>query len=99
MSDLKVRPPGSPTDSKDAPPGLLQRGIVDHEAILHVALQQAVIRFVDLLDTDFFDVRRDAVLAAEIQHLLGFADAANRRSRKISPADDDAERADGKRLF
>ena len=45
---------------------LLQRGIVDDEAVFHVLLQQTVKGLVDLLYADLLDVRGDAVLAAEI---------------------------------
>src|SRR6267154_765791 len=64
-----------------SPPGLLlqllQRGHVNDEAVFYVALKETGVGVVDLLDADFFDVRGDAVFGAEIEHLLGFANAAN----------------------
>ena len=43
-------------------PGL-QRRHVDHEAVLYVAREHALVGPVDLLDADQLDVRRDAALA------------------------------------
>src|SRR2546425_2087359 len=54
---------------------LLQGGHVDDEAVLHVALRQPVVGFVDPLDWNHLDVGRDPVLGAEVQHLLGLPDA------------------------
>src|SRR5262249_7851525 len=73
---------------------LLQRGIIDDEAVLHVLLQQTVKGFVDLPYADLLDVRRDAVLAAEIEHLLRLAYAANRGTRQAPPAEEQIERID-----
>src|SRR6516225_139581 len=78
---------------------LLQRGIVDDEAVFHILLQQTVIGLVDLLYADLLDVRRDAVLAAEIEHLLRLAYAANRGTRQAPSAEEQVERIDGQRLF
>ena len=40
----------------------------------------------------------DIVLAAEIQHLLGFLDAANERAAEIAPAKDEVADLNGQRL-
>src|SRR5262249_42750018 len=56
---------------------LFQRGHVDDEAIFYVALQQALVRGVDLLDGNHFDVGGDAVIGAEVEHLLRFADTTD----------------------
>src|SRR5262245_787456 len=61
---------------------LLQGGHVHDEAVFHVALRQPVEGLVDLLDRNHLDVGRDAVLRAEVQHLLGLPDAADDRSRE-----------------
>jgi hypothetical protein len=53
---------------------------VDDEAVLHVALQQPLVGLVDLLHRDELDVGGDVVLAAEVEHLLGLADAADERA-------------------
>src|SRR5882762_9796412 len=56
---------------------LLKRSHVDDEAVLHVALEQAIVRFVDLLNLDELDIGSDSVLGAEVQHLLGLPNAAD----------------------
>ena len=57
----------------------LERGEVDHEAVLHVAPQQPLVRLVDPLDRDDLDVRDDPALGAEVEHLLGLANTADER--------------------
>jgi hypothetical protein len=54
-----------------------QRLAVDHEAIFHVALLHAIIGVVDILDLDHLDIGGDALLGAEIEHLLRLGDAAD----------------------
>src|SRR5712692_355505 len=56
-----------------------ERSHVDGEAVLHIGLEQSLVSFVDLLNRDDFNIRGDVVLSAEIEHLLGFKDTANRR--------------------
>src|ERR1700722_1473422 len=46
-----------------------ERCHIDHEAVFHIALQQAFVGGIDVLNTDHFDVAHDAVFRAEIQHL------------------------------
>jgi len=53
-----------------------QRSDVDHKAVFHVAFDGAVIGFVHVLYGRHFDVAGHVVLAAEIQHLLRFRQAA-----------------------
>ena len=53
---------------------LSQRRHVDYEAVAHVAPEHPLIRFVDRRNVDHFDVGRDAVLGAVVQHLLCFAE-------------------------
>ncbi len=50
---------------------------VDDESVLDIALQRAHIGLVDLARLDQLDVAHDVVAAAEVQHLLGLADASN----------------------
>ena len=69
-------PSASPQDDNNDL-GLFEAGHVDYEAVFYVALQEAVVGFVDLLDGDYFYVAGDVVLAAEVEHLLGFGDAAD----------------------
>jgi hypothetical protein len=45
----------------------LQRTHVDDKAILHIAPDHPLESLVDLLHFDYFNVGRDAMLAAEIQ--------------------------------
>src|SRR5712692_8942094 len=68
-----------------------QRSHVDDEAVLHVALGEALVGFVDLLDADQLDVGGDAVLGAEIKHLLRFADAADGGTGQPPPLEQQAE--------
>src|SRR5437016_3027076 len=63
----------------------LQRRHIDHEPIFHIALQHALVGFVDLLDGDHFDVRDDSVFSAEVQHLLRLGNAADQRPGKLTP--------------
>ena len=58
----------------------LERSHIDGEAVLHIGLEQSLVGFVDLLDRDDFDIGGDVVLAAEIEHLLSFGDAADVRA-------------------
>ena len=69
-------PSASPQDDNNDL-GLLEAGHVDYEAVFYVALEETFVGFVDLLDGDDFDVAGDVVLAAEVEHLLGFFDAAD----------------------
>ena len=56
---------------------LFQRGYVNHEAVFHVVLQQAVVGLVDLVGSDYLDISGDVVLATKVEHLLCFADATD----------------------
>ena len=76
-----------------------ERGHVDGEAVLHVGLDQSLVGFVDFLDGNDFDVGGDVVLAAEVEHLLGFGDATDGRAGEAAAAHDEGEGRDGQRLF
>src|SRR5258705_10822782 len=78
---------------------LLQRRHINHEAILHVALQQPLVRIVDLLNWNQLDVRSDSVLRAKIQHLLRFPDATYGRSRQPPPLHQKVKRRNRPRLL
>jgi hypothetical protein len=58
-------------------PVLLKRRHIDNEAVLHVPFEKAFVSLVDLLNFDQFDIGSDAVIGAEIEHLLSFLDAAD----------------------
>ena len=77
----------------------LQRSHVDGEAILHIGLEQSLVGFVDLLDWDDFDIGGDVVCPTEVEHLLGFGNAANRGAGQTATAHEQAEGRDGERLF
>lgn len=68
-----------------------QRVDIHHEAVLHVAFQHAFIGFINLLHRDQLDIRRNAVLAAEVQHLLRFRDAADQRTGDAAALHDQVE--------
>src|SRR6266513_2235396 len=68
-----------------------QRSHVDRKAVLHVRLQQSLVGFVDLLNRNDFDLGGDVVFAAEIEHLLGFRNAANTGPGKTATPHDQAE--------
>src|SRR5436190_15952539 len=57
-----------------------ERSHVDGKAILHVGLEQSLVGFVYFLNWNDFDVGRDVMLAAKIEHLLGLGDAADCRT-------------------
>ena len=69
-----------------------ERGAIDHEAVLDVALEHALVGCVDLLDRDHLDVGDDAVLGAEVEHLLGLRDAADERAGERAALQDQVER-------
>ncbi len=50
---------------------------IDNEAIFYVTLQHASEGAFNLFASDHFDVGGDVVLAAEVEHLLRFANAAD----------------------
>ncbi len=64
-----------------APPSLRswsgERAAVDHEAVAHVGGEHALVGLVDLVGVDHLDLADDAVLGAEVEHLLGLGDAAD----------------------
>ncbi len=58
-------------------PALPQRLHINHKPVLHVAFEQALVSLVDLLNFDQFDIGGEAVIGAEIEHLLRFLNAAD----------------------
>ncbi len=60
---------------------------------------QPFIGFINILNANHFDVRRDAVLAAEIEHLLGLGEAADGRAGEAASSEYQAETRDGERLL
>ena len=80
-------------------PVLLEGTHVDDEAVFHVLLQHALEGFVDFLDGDDFDFRDDVVLAAVVEHLLGFFHAADHGAGDGAAAGDEVEGREGGRLF
>src|SRR5579859_7248781 len=76
-----------------------ERSHVDGEAVLHIRLEQSLVSFVDFLDGDDFDVGGNVVLAAEVEHLLGFGNTADHRTGKAATPHDQAECGNGERLL
>src|ERR1700731_1889656 len=70
---------------------LLQRCHINYKAVLHVALEQAVVCFVDLLNFDHLDVRGNSLFPAEIEHLLRFAKPADARAGKPATVQEQTE--------
>jgi len=71
-----------------------KRSHINYKAVLHIGLEQPFVDFVGLLDGDDFDIGSDVMFAAEVEHLLGFGDAADRRPRKTAAAHNQAECCD-----
>src|SRR3954464_14398044 len=76
----------------------LQGGVVDDEAVAHIRAQDALPGLVDLIGGDDLDLCRDAVLSAEVEHLLRLADAADRRPGEAAALRDQREGRDRQRL-
>src|SRR5205085_436136 len=77
----------------------LEGSHIDREPVLHVRLEQPLIRFVHLLDRDHLKIRRDVVLPAEIKHLLRLRKSANQRAREAPPAEQQAKHRNRQRLL
>lgn len=60
--------------------------VIDHEAILDVAIEHALVCFIDLIRANHFNIRDDVVLGTEIQHFLTSSarDAITVRAAEIS---------------
>ena len=65
---------------------------VDHEAVADVVPEQPLIGLVDLAHLDELDLRVDVLRRAEIEHLLRFGNAADRRSADRAVPPDEVER-------
>jgi len=55
----------------------VQRSHVNNKAVTDVALQHTFIGFIDILDRDHLNFRNNIVLAAEVEHFLGFLDRSD----------------------
>src|SRR5882724_6951514 len=75
-----------------------ERSHVDRETVLHIGLEQSLVGFVDFLDRNNFDIGGDVMLAAKIEHLLSFGDAADGRAGETATAQDETECRNGHRL-
>ena len=65
-------------------PCLAQRRVIDHKAIFHIALEHALVGFIDLLNWISSMSADDSLLGAEVEHLLGFGDAADGGTRQAA---------------
>lgn len=54
-----------------------QRRHINHEAVFHIAFQHTFVSVVNVRHADHFDVRTDVMFGAEIEHFLGFCNAAD----------------------
>ncbi|CZS10107.1 hypothetical protein CDFC105_83980 [Clostridioides difficile] len=75
-----------------------QGGGVDDEAVAHVRGQHPLVGLVDPVGGDQLGPRDDAVLGAEVEHLLGLGDAADHRPGVGAPAADEGEDVEAQRL-
>src|SRR5690606_18485468 len=73
----------------------LDGGGVDDEPVAHVAVDHPVVGVVDLVGGDDLDLGADAVLGAELQHLLGLGDAADHGTGQRAPERGQMEAAQG----
>ncbi len=64
-------------------PALLQRRHINHKAVLDVPFQQTLVGLVDLLNFDQFDIGGEAVIGAEIEHLLSFPNPADAEPARL----------------
>src|SRR5438034_5276557 len=71
---------------------------VDREPVLHIGLEQSLVRFVHFLDRDNFDIGGDVMFATKVEHLLGFGDAADHRAGETATPADETERRNRERL-
>src|ERR1700676_5196818 len=88
----------SPKSSAADPSVGLKRRHIDHKPIAHVAFQNAFVGLVDFLNRDGFNIARNMMRAAKIQHFLGFLNAANYGTRHAAPAQDQRKRFEWNRF-
>ena len=81
--------------SKSVSAGLLQAFHVDDKTVFHIALEQALVGLVDVLDINHFHFGHDIVRAAEIKHFLRFGDAADQRAGHAAAAENQWHGAEG----
>src|SRR5450830_662558 len=68
-----------------------QRRHVDHKTIFDVALEHALVSLIDFIHLDQLDVRSNAMLGAEIKHLLSFLDATDEGTGQSTALEDQVE--------
>src|SRR5437868_423756 len=76
----------------------LQRRGIDDEAVADVRAEHPLPRLVDLVGGDDLDLGGDAVLGAEVEHLLGLADRADGRPGERAALHDQREDRDAQWL-
>lgn len=72
----------------------LEGGGVDDEPVADVGGKDAFVGVVDLVGRDDLDFGADAVFGAEVEHFLGFADAADHGPGKGPASQDEGEGLD-----
>src|SRR3954453_18357701 len=75
-----------------------ERRVVDDEAVADVGGQNALPGLVDLFGGDDLDLGGDAMLGAEVEHLLGLADRADGRAGEAAALEQQREHRDRQRL-
>src|SRR5438270_1382831 len=68
-----------------------KRSHVDGETVFHIGLEQSLVSFIDFLYRNHFDVSRDVIGAAKVEHLLCFGDAADGRASETAASHDETE--------
>ena len=76
-----------------------QRSHIDDKAILHIAFEQSLISFVDLLDGDHLDIAGDPVLPAVVEHFLRLGNTADKGTGELPTLEDEIKGGYGERLF
>src|SRR5512144_439099 len=75
---IRLLPPRLMPRSKATYLGILD---IDHKPVAHVRLDRSVVGRLDVIRLDDLDLGLDAVLGAEIEHLLCLGNAADQRAR------------------
>ena len=70
-------------------------GCIDNEAVLDIGLEDALISIVDLVCCDELNLCSDAVLSAEVEHLLSLLDTTDEGTSEAASTEDQREGSNG----
>src|SRR5262245_3201649 len=70
-----------------------QRSHIDYETVTHITAQHTLVRLIDVLNRNGFDIGNHLVLRAEVQHLLRFGDAADAGPCQVTSRHQEIEHA------